>query len=151
MVNISSEELKRSARLYRTNADACRALGISAHTFRRLCEVDFADSGRDQRVREQFRKPAVFDEWAVDWRLRMARAPVADSDRRRRMRSVNPAYIPRNHRVQQAIDSANIGDFDPLDRLLKVVSQPYEDHTGYEEYACPPQPDEVVHQTFCGT
>ena len=56
------------------------------NTFRCLCEVDFADPGRDQAVRDQFQNPAVFDEWAANWRIRMARIPAAEADRREGMR-----------------------------------------------------------------
>jgi len=121
------------------------------NTFRRLCQVDFTDPRRDQPLRELFQDPAVFDQWATEWRARLAQVPVPETERRSAMRAVNPAYIPRNHRVQQAIDAANAGDLEPLERLLQVVSRPYDDHPGYEEYANPPLPGEVVRQTFCGT
>ena len=68
------------------------------------------------------------------------------------MRAVNPGYIPRNHRVQQAIEAATEeADLQPLERLLTVVSRPYEDHPGLGEYASPPAPGEEIRQTFCGT
>jgi uncharacterized protein YdiU (UPF0061 family) len=68
------------------------------------------------------------------------------------MRAVNPAFIPRNHRVEQAIVAAQgKGDFTPLDELLTVLAKPYDDQPDYARYADPPKPDEVVQQTFCGT
>jgi len=122
------------------------------NTFRRLSELETADPGPDGPVRELFREPEAFDAWARDWRARLQQAPGGDAERRERMRSVNPAYIPRNHRVQQAIEAAtDEGDLKPLERLLRVVSRPYEDHPGLEEHANPPKPEEEVHQTFCGT
>jgi uncharacterized protein YdiU (UPF0061 family) len=68
------------------------------------------------------------------------------------MRAVNPAFIPRNHLVEEAIIAAvNDGDFSAFERLLSVVSAPYEDQPPFGRYADPPRPDQVVHETFCGT
>ena len=77
---------------------------------------------------------------------------MTDADRGELMRRVNPAYIPRNHRVQQVIDAATEdGDLSPLDELLRVVSRPFDDHDDMAEYRRPPRPEEVVQRTFCGT
>jgi uncharacterized protein YdiU (UPF0061 family) len=121
------------------------------NTFRALCEVDADDPATDASVRRLFADPAAFDQWALQWRERLATQTQPDSERQAAMRAVNPAYIPRNHRVQQAIDAANNGDLEPLDRLLEVVSQPYEEHPERVEYRQPPRPDEIVERTFCGT
>jgi uncharacterized protein YdiU (UPF0061 family) len=68
------------------------------------------------------------------------------------MRAVNPAFIPRNHRVEQAIDAAiESGDFSPFADLLTVLSRPYEDQAAFAKYANPPQTGKRVFRTFCGT
>ena len=68
------------------------------------------------------------------------------------MRRVNPAFIPRNHRVEQALDAAVARtDLGPFAELLQVLSQPYEEHSAYAAYAEPPPPEQRVLQTFCGT
>jgi serine/tyrosine/threonine adenylyltransferase len=67
------------------------------------------------------------------------------------MRAANPAFIPRNHLVEEAIVTANDGDFSAFERLLSVVSAPYEDHPAFRRYADPPRPDQVVRETFWGT
>jgi uncharacterized protein YdiU (UPF0061 family) len=67
------------------------------------------------------------------------------------MRSVNPRFIPRNHLVEEAIAAAVREDFAPFETLVAVLSAPYDDQPGFDRYADPPRPDEVVHQTFCGT
>ena len=68
------------------------------------------------------------------------------------MRATNPVFIPRNHLVEEVIRSAvDDGDLEPLDRLLSLLSTPYAERPGLERYAQPPRPDQVVHQTFCGT
>jgi uncharacterized protein YdiU (UPF0061 family) len=68
------------------------------------------------------------------------------------MQAVNPAVIPRNHRVEQALAAA-IGaqDFAPFEALLAVLMSPYEIPPGGEAYAAPPLADERVLNTFCGT
>ena len=68
------------------------------------------------------------------------------------MRNVNPAFIPRNHRVEQALDAAiEYEDFSPFADLLTVLSRPYEVQETFADYANPPRTDERVFQTFCGT
>jgi uncharacterized protein YdiU (UPF0061 family) len=68
------------------------------------------------------------------------------------MRRVNPAFIPRNHRVEQIIAAATErGDLAPFEELLKVLSQPYREQPGFEAYAAAPRPEERVLRTFCGT
>jgi len=121
------------------------------NTFRALSTVDAEDPASDEPVRALFADPTAFDQWALQWRERLATQTQPDSERQAAMRSVSPAYIPRNHRVQQAIDAANDGDLEPFDRLLEVVSQPYEEHSERVEYRQPPRPHEIVECTFCGT
>ena len=68
------------------------------------------------------------------------------------MRAVNPAFIPRNHRVEHAISAAvERGDFSVFEQLLAVLAHPYEDQPRFAHYADPPLPAERVLQTFCGT
>jgi uncharacterized protein YdiU (UPF0061 family) len=68
------------------------------------------------------------------------------------MRAVNPAYIPRNHRVEAVIRAAtDADDFAPFHELVSVLSNPYEDQPEFAPYADPPPEDERVFRTFCGT
>ena len=68
------------------------------------------------------------------------------------MRTSNPAFIPRNHKVEEALDAAVWRqDFQPFEQLLDVVSRPYEDRPDLERYATPARPEQCVSQTFCGT
>lgn len=123
------------------------------NTFRKLSEAAVDDPAAGRDVREQFADPEVFDEWAVKWRGRLAVETRSDSDRRAAMRATNPAYIPRNHRVQQAIAAATGDDMDlqPLEDLLTVIGRPFDDHPELADYSRPPKPEEVVARTFCGT
>ena len=67
------------------------------------------------------------------------------------MRAVNPAFIPRNHRVQAVIDAGLEGDFAPFEELLTVLAHPFDDQPQFARYAEPPLAHERVLQTFCGT
>ena len=120
-------------------------------TFRRLCDVAGAGPGADGPIRSLFDNPATFDGWAAQWRRRLTEEPRDDEERRAAMRAVNPAFIPRNHLVEEAINAALEGDLIPFDDLLTVLSTPYEDQPAFARYADPPRSDQVVHQTFCGT
>jgi len=119
-------------------------------TFRRLC---FAaeDLGGDEAIRELFSAPGLYDAWAVHWRVRLAREDAAPGVCAARMRLVNPAVIPRNHRVEQAIAAAREGDFVPFERLHHALRRPFVEDPEFAEYALAPQPGERVLRTFCGT
>ncbi len=122
------------------------------NSFRLLSGLDSAAGADDQAFRDQFRNPRAIDPWLRDWRSRLAETGCEDEARRLAMQKINPAFIPRNHRVQQVIDAATRqGDLTSLDKLLSVVSRPYEDHHELAEFTQPPKPGEEVKQTFCGT
>ena len=110
------------------------------------------DSQADAGVRALFAAPEAYDAWAEGWRARSTRERVDPRERASAMRRVNPAFIPRNHRVEQALEAAmEREDFAPFAELLKVLARPYEDQKGFQRYADPPKEDERVFQTFCGT
>ncbi|WP_170325536.1 protein adenylyltransferase SelO [Ruegeria arenilitoris] len=108
------------------------------NTFRALC---------DDNARDQFLTPEAFDEWAVGWQARLAR----EEDPQAVMITANPAFIPRNHRVEQMIQAAVQGDYAPFHRLTKVLARPYTDQPEAVDLTYPPTEKEVVHATFCGT
>jgi serine/tyrosine/threonine adenylyltransferase len=119
--------------------------------FRRLCDAAVSSQG-DAGVRGLFADPNFFDDWAVKWRHRLAEEGGGAEERRAAMRAANPAFIPRNHLVEEAISAAvNVGDFQPFESLLTVLSMPYEDQPAFGRYVDPPRPNQIVHQTFCGT
>ncbi|WFU29709.1 YdiU family protein [Bradyrhizobium brasilense] len=118
-------------------------------TFRHLGEAA-SDDAAD--VRAQFTDPAAFDEWAARWRTRLALEPQAPAERKVAMQAVNPAFIPRNHRIEAVIAAAvNSDDYAPFEELLTVLAKPYEDQPQFAAYADPPLPEQRVTQTFCGT
>jgi uncharacterized protein YdiU (UPF0061 family) len=120
-------------------------------TFRRLSDAAL-EPIEDASVRQLFTDPAAYDEWTVRWRQRIGDEPQDAATRRNAMRFVNPAFIPRNHRIEAVIEAAvNRDDFAPFEELLAVLSKPYDDQPAFADYADPPGPDQRVLQTFCGT
>ncbi|WP_437689779.1 protein adenylyltransferase SelO [Sorangium sp. So ce176] len=122
--------------------------------FRRLCAAA-ADPAADAQVASLFADPGAFRSWAEAWRQRIAREDVArvdDSARASAMRLVNPAFIPRNHRIEALIQAAVLrGDFEPFETLVRVLERPYEDQPEFAYLSEPPQVEERVQHTFCGT
>ena len=112
--------------------------------------ADFTNTFRaliDGQARDQFLDPTAFDSWEADWRARLA-SEEAPNDV---MKAANPVFIPRNHRVEEAIAAAVAGDYSVFERLLDVLSRPYTDQPDASDLRRPPEPAEVVQQTFCGT
>jgi uncharacterized protein YdiU (UPF0061 family) len=115
--------------------------------FRALCDAVAAPDampalfGDSERLRQ----------WVVAWRARLTLEDVPGATRAAAMRTVNPAFIPRNHRVQAAIAAAQSGDFSVFEELLRVLAHPYDAQPEFAAYAAPPRPEEVVRETFCGT
>jgi uncharacterized protein YdiU (UPF0061 family) len=89
----------------------------------------------------------------VRWRERTRAEPAHPAERRAAMRAANPAFIPRNHRVEAVIRAAvDQDDFGPFAELLAVLSNPYDDQDpSLAHYAAPPPESERVYRTFCGT
>ncbi|WP_437818319.1 protein adenylyltransferase SelO [Sorangium sp. So ce1078] len=122
--------------------------------FRRLC-ASAADPAADAQVASLFAEPGAFRDWAEAWRRRLAKedtAPLDGAARASAMRLVNPAFIPRNHRIEELIQAAVLrNDFEPFETLVRVLARPYEDQPEFAYLSEPPQLDERVQATFCGT
>ncbi|MGA3045966.1 MAG: protein adenylyltransferase SelO [Terracidiphilus sp.] len=120
-------------------------------TFRRLCDAAAGHEG-DKEVRVLFTDPAAYDSWTSRWRKRLNEEPQSPESRAEAMRAINPAFIPRNHIVEAALNAAVWHqDLQPFEELLAVVSHPFNDRPDLERYATPARPEEYVSQTFCGT
>jgi uncharacterized protein YdiU (UPF0061 family) len=121
-------------------------------------EADFTKTFRlldpesDERTRPLFADTARYDAWATRWRERLAREPQDIATRRAAMRSVNPVYIPRNHRVEAVLAAAiERDDYAPFEEFLQVLARPYEERGAFADYAEPAPPDQSVYRTYCGT
>lgn len=119
-------------------------------TFRRLALLAQSPD-QEPRLLELFAQPADIDSWLRDWRTFMAEDTQGVEDRLASMRAASPAYIPRNHRVQAALDAAEAGDYLPFRTLLGVLQHPFDERPERSGYAEPPRPEERVLRTFCGT
>ncbi len=90
--------------------------------------------------------------WLALWRARLSRGALSPQARAAAMRKVNPAFIPRNHKVEEALTAAvDHGDLSLFEALNDVLARPYEDRPAFAAYAAPPQPGEEITATFCGT
>ncbi len=120
-------------------------------TFRRLADAA-ADPAADPSLAALFGEGVDVAPWLVRWRARTASGTVTPEARAAQMRAVNPAFIPRNHRIEQAIAAA-IGsdDFAPFHTLVDVLARPFDDQPAFAYLAEPPAPHEIVQETFCGT
>ncbi|TVQ82834.1 MAG: YdiU family protein [Micavibrio sp.] len=123
--------------------------------FRLLCDVadsENIESGAQEKFEALFGNPRSIKTWLEKWQARLAREKAKPATRAAAMRKRNPAYIPRNHRVEQALNAAvREGDFKPFQTLQKVLAKPYQERSTYAEYEEPPRPEERVCRTFCGT
>ena len=120
--------------------------------FYHLSRMSSEAGAKDEFARALFDRPAALDEWLTRWRERLSLEKSGDSERQKDMQTVNPVYIPRNHQVEAAIRAAeDEGDFSVFHALHEVLQQPFTEQSGKESYMQPPQPEEVVEVTFCGT
>jgi serine/tyrosine/threonine adenylyltransferase len=90
--------------------------------------------------------------WLQQWRSRLDAEAGAPDDRYAAMRRANPAFIPRNHLVEAALNAASErNDLAPFESLLAVIKRPFDNHPGRDTWMLPPRDDERVMATFCGT
>jgi uncharacterized protein YdiU (UPF0061 family) len=108
-------------------------------TFRRLALGDLG------LLRPLFTDTAALEAWWPDWLVR--RAPGA----KEAMLAVNPLYIPRNHRVEAALGAAHLGDLEPFETVLAVITDPFTERPGLEGFILPAPEGFGRYVTFCGT
>ncbi len=113
--------------------------------FRQLGHEDLSN------FKEHFEDQNAVSAWLVRWRERLDSENASLGQCRLLMQSANPALIPRNHRIEQAIAAALEDNLEPFHRLCSGLEQPYQDPVGESDLTLPPQPKEVVPHTFCGT
>lgn len=120
-------------------------------SFRRLSDAA-AGEGADAGFASLLADPQSAGPWLSRWRQRLSRDERLPDQRATIMRAVNPAFIPRNHKVEEALAAATEDqDFSLFEALNDVLARPFEDQPAFSSYAEPPKPGEEVLQTFCGT
>ena len=114
------------------------------NTFRHLASDNFPEASVFQ-ARD-------FKQWFERWQARLKRQPDSQETSRQLMNTHNPAVIPRNHRVEEALEAAvERTDFAVMEKLLDVLSRPFEDLPEQAGYHLPPPPSAQPYRTFCGT
>jgi len=117
--------------------------------FRSLSSCVLGDMGP---ARSLFAEPDALDAWGGRWRARLAAEGADLPAVAEAMNRVNPAYIPRNQKVEEALAAATAGDMEPFQTLLDVVRRPFDERPGLEEFAVPaPASFTGAYCTFCGT
>jgi uncharacterized protein YdiU (UPF0061 family) len=104
---------------------------------------------RDEPIRALFADPSAYDVWSGHWRARLAREEVSPLARAQAMRRVNPAFIPRNHRVEEALSAAvEHDDYAPFETLLNILSRPFDDQAEFAAFAAPAPEGYGHYRTF---
>ena len=120
-------------------------------TFHYLSQI-LDDSENLTALNSLFENSEDLGTWLDKWKLRRADESSTPDQQQDLMNGVNPVYIPRNHQVESAIRAAeDHNDFSKFDELHEVLQNPYHLQENRDEYLLPPKPEEVIHQTFCGT
>ena len=117
--------------------------------FRNLAAAALGDR---EPLRSLFGCSKSIDAWLAQWDARLGLEQVEPAARARAMQRTNPAFIPRNHKVEEALEAAvERSDLTPFQELLEVVRRPFDEQPGREAYSLPAPPDAEPYQTFCGT
>jgi len=114
-------------------------------------ELDFTLSFRELASRAAGDGNDRFGEFEQKWRKRVLGQGRAPAEVSQAMNAVNPLYIPRNHRIEQAIAQAVDGDASMFLELNELLARPFDEQPALAHYADPPEPAQRVTQTFCGT
>lgn len=109
------------------------------HTWRLLGEFRCAPAADNRRVRDHFIDRAAFDAWAADYATRLKYEQSDDTARHAAMQRTNPKYVLRNYLAHTAIERArDQRDYSEIDRLLRVLADPYAEHPQDADLAAPP-------------
>ena len=110
--------------------------------FRALSGIKKGYSEPDHGLRDRFVERERFDRWLQDYRARLRANARPDAERQAVMKTTNPRYVLRNYIAQIAIEKAQAGDFAEIDRQLKMLQTPYDEHPDMAHYAAP-SPDQA--------
>jgi uncharacterized protein YdiU (UPF0061 family) len=110
------------------------------NTFRELSALEIPKS-------DLYTKSAQFTKWFNNWQKRITN----HKESKKIMQNTNPSVVPRNHKVEQALNAATEMNLKPLNELLNAIKEPYSDKKTQASFRLPPKPSERVYQTFCGT
>ena len=121
------------------------------NTFRQLAKAIDSEAHQDLLLTMLGNQPQS-KQWITDWLFCITHQNIDINKIKTNMNQVNPAYIPRNHLVEKAIQGCiENDDHSFIDSLLTVICRPYHQQENKDDLQCPPLPHERIHQTFCGT
>jgi serine/tyrosine/threonine adenylyltransferase len=118
-------------------------------------EADFTNTFRALTIEKiedtNLYEKQEFTEWYGYWQARRERQEESNESSRELMRNSNPVVIPRNHKVEEALEAAvEREDYSVLENLLNVLANPYDDTDEQAEY-CKPALSSLPYRTYCGT
>ena len=174
-VRLATEEINAFSKIYQQHwlDGMCKKLGLSSKEDNDLAlvneilqamegqDVDFTQFFRElsnvfnnnaDNIRDMFDDLEKIDPWLTHWYARLSRDPMSVEERMLSMNRVNPIYIPRNHKVEEALQAAETkNDYTLFEKLMVVLANPFEEREGLEAYAVPAPADFPPYKTFCGT
>ena len=103
--------------------------------FRRLCDFDSFDTSNNNAIRDIFIQRDVFDLWASSYQERLLKEDNSNEQRAIKMKKANPKYILRNYMAEVAIQKAEKKDYSEIDRLFKLLQNPFDEQPENESYA----------------
>ena len=119
------------------------------NSFRLLSKALIGDT---QSIRKLFNNSRRFDGWIMVWQERISQEGVAEEKIASSMDKVNPMYIPRNHKVEEALEASVFNnDMKPFNKLYSILQNPYHEIVGLESFAEPAPESNIPFRTFCGT
>ena len=116
--------------------------------FRRLAKAMIGETGP---VRALFVDSAKLEPWLARWQERVQREGSDPVVQAAAMNQVNPVYIPRNYKVEEALQAASAGDLTKFEFLLTVLAAPFTERNEFGEYAEPAPASFGPYTTYCGT
>ncbi|MCA9266036.1 MAG: YdiU family protein [Planctomycetales bacterium] len=140
----------------RSSAPGDRELVDSLLDWMQANEADFThtfdDLSTGRFLTDEYRDDESFQVWSETWRERLRQDGESPESVAPRMQTTNPALIPRNHRVEEALSAVMLGsDLGPLQSLVSALARPYERGEKTAALRAPPPPGFGPYRTFCGT
>ncbi len=108
------------------------------------------DAVSESPLFELFKHSPEFSDWLTRWKASFT-GQTEQQSALTEMASSNPVYIPRNHKVEEALEAAAIGDYGPFETLLEIITHPFKHKDGLDAYEQPAPLSLGRYQTFCGT
>lgn len=115
-------------------------------------QADYTNTFRALTFETDLFETPDYSQWHKRWQERLERQPESKTSSHQLMMKSNPALIPRNHRVEAALeDAVTYGDYSVMEKLLAALANPYDHTPEQSEYSAPPPETNIPYQTFCGT